>query len=324
MPMGKALKRALYDALPTATLRRAADHAGLRGREALTREELIERFAAERDDTEVVSFSWQLKAAELRAIATALSIDVPGMRRTDDLRLALFGFVDSHSVVEKRRRARRAELRPVSMSAEALIGIGAELARRVTHLLPSGEGRPVAVWHEDSHLDDDEPHLWLSLDLSAHPLVESPKVLELYVSPGFGEAYVTERVGHLPGPGPLLTTLYAHEARELPTLDVIFLRGSAPVGAWLQENEWDPTWGFNGNFPDAEVARVYERVLHAEHPLMTDRVWAQLGGWPMTWPDESVQARIDDPLVLRTYRGCEPWIEVFLHDGQWLVRSRIT
>lgn len=325
MPMGSVLKRALYEALSTETLRRAAAHAEMRDREALTREEIIEGFAGRTDDSDVLSLSWQLTESELRAIAAALSIDVRGMSRRDDLRLALFTFVDFHSASEERRRARRAQLRPVSMSTEALIGIGEELARPVTHLRPSGDGRPVAVWHEESfEQSEDSPQLWLSLDLRAHPLVASDEVLELSVSPGSAEAYVSSRGGSLPELAPGLTPLYAHEARDLPTLDVIFLRGAEPVGTWLRENEWDRTWGYNDNFPDAEVARAYQRVLDAEHPLLTDGVWAQLGGWPMTWPDEEVQSRIDDPLILRTYRGSEPWVEVFLHDGQWLVRTRIT
>lgn len=61
-----------------------------------------------------------------------------------------------------------------------------------------------------------------------------------------------------------------------------------------------------------------------EHPLVTGHAWAQLGGWPMTWPDEDVSARIDDVLVVRTYRGAEPWLEVFRRGREYVAHSRIT
>jgi hypothetical protein len=53
-------------------------------------------------------------------------------------------------------------------------------------------------------------------------------------------------------------------------------------------------------------------------------VHAQLGGWPITWPDEGADEQLDRQLVLRTYADSEPWIEVFRKGRSFQVVERIT
>ena len=83
----------------------------------------------------------------------------------------------------------------------------------------------------------------------------------------------------------------------------------------------------NGNFPDREIAYEYERAWSAGHALYdrSGRAWAQLGGWPLTWPDQEYRAQRRSILVARTYRASEPWVEVMQQpDGRYGVRVRIT
>ena len=325
MPLGREQKLALWSALPEQTLRRAAEHNSIRGHEAMSREQTLSRFAGLRGDTSIRSYSWQLEASELKKIAAALGYDIKGLRRIDDLRLALFDFIDSHGASKIRRRARRQRLAPKSMSADALLEIARGMATPVLHLRPEGPGRAVAIWHEpDWEREQDAPELWLSVDLSAHPNSQSSKVLELYARPGSGETRVVTRTGRLPRAGVGRTKLFAHQAKDLPTLDVIFLRGPAAIETWLEENEWKRDWSYNDDFPDAEVAGEFAEVWRAEHPLCAENAWAQLGGWPMTWPEEDVRDRLDDVLMVRTYRHYEPWLEVFRRGKKYLSRSRIT
>jgi hypothetical protein len=100
------LKRTIYDSLPTQTLREAAAFLGLRQSAGRGREALVERLAIRGRDSDVLGLSWRLRASELRAIATALGIEIHGKKRKDDLRLAVQGFVVDHSTGEKPESAR--------------------------------------------------------------------------------------------------------------------------------------------------------------------------------------------------------------------------
>ena len=88
---------------------------------------------------------------------------------------------------------------------------------------------------------------------------------------------------------------------------------------WNLRANWDdPT------FPHLELLHAYDDAWRAEHPLYTSAVYAQLGGWPLTWPEEGAEEQLSRDLVLRTYRASEPWVEVFQNGESYDVEIRIT
>lgn len=71
------------------------------------------------------------------------------------------------------------------------------------------------------------------------------------------------------------------------------------------------------------IVREYLAWWRARHPLLTEADWAQLGGWPMGWDSQRLAERIDEPLVTRTYRGWEPWVEVYRSGRTYEARARL-
>jgi hypothetical protein len=73
--------------------------------------------------------------------------------------------------------------------------------------------------------------------------------------------------------------------------------------------------------------RRFEEKWEATHPSRKSHggsIYAQLGGWPVTWPDESAAQQLRREPVLRTYANSEPWLEVFRRGKSYDVRIRIT
>jgi hypothetical protein len=214
-----------------------------------------------------------------------------------------------------------------AMTPERLLAEGRALARRVVHLVPdrpTAAATPIAYY---GGLDGAAGLPWLRVDLRSHPDPECRRdaILSAHADPtdGKGRAISVDDEELRGEPGE--TALYGIEALELPSLDVLFLRGGTRVAQWLAAIEWDPTWGYNGNFRDPEPATAYERAWMLEHPLYADEgPWAQLGGWPLTWPEASAGEQLSRLLVCRTYRDAEPWIEVTRRGRGYGVSVRIT
>jgi hypothetical protein len=206
-----------------------------------------------------------------------------------------------------------------AMDAEALIAIGRALAKPVVRLVAEPQGEPIGVWHAGS---EDGPPERLYVDISAHPDAgcRRPGVLELRydASEEAGEARLVRRLvlGE--------TRLYGVPAIDPPCADILFARGGAAVHAWLRANEWQPEWGINSNFRRADVVAEYESFFFRETAWGAPEVYAQLGGWPMGWPDAGATEQLRDPIALRTYRGSEPWIECFWRRPEYEVVVRGT
>ncbi len=82
---------------------------------------------------------------------------------------------------------------------------------------------------------------------------------------------------------------------------------------------------------DAEMGdgplEEYEMEWDAAHPYRQFQggdIYAQLGGWPVTWPEEDAASQLRKRLVLRTYANSEPWIEVFKRGQRYECIERIT
>ena len=117
--------------------------------------------------------------------------------------------------------------------------------------------------------------------------------------------------------------LYGSIKNFQPPVDAVFLKGSDVVGDYLTSHRWYRTAPYNDNFPDF-IPGEYENIWMDNCPLYKSDVTAIIGGWQMSWPDGDFEEFIDHELVLWTFKDAEPWIEVFLKDGKYTVRQRIT
>ncbi|UJR81317.1 hypothetical protein [Sandaracinus amylolyticus] len=220
------------------------------------------------------------------------------------------------------------------MTSPDLLAEARALTRPCLHLRPESPGALVAVFYGDAGFDDagdDDPGEipWITVDLSAHPdtRVARDACLEVRADIGSGRGSAAlAPLGALQGEHGRGVPLRATPSREMPPLDALFIEGGDAIGTWLDGLGWKREWGMNDNFRDLETAYAYERAWSANHALCgTNDAWAQLGGWPLTWPDEPYRAQRKAILVLRTYRASEPWIEVLqMPDGKHIVRARIT
>jgi hypothetical protein len=213
------------------------------------------------------------------------------------------------------------------MTPELLLAEGRALARPVVHLVPSPptpDAMPIAHYGGPDR-GDGLP--WLRVDLRSHPDPECRRdaILSIHADPTDDKGHAISVDDEVLRGEPGETALYGTPALELPSLDALFLRGGTRVAQWLAAIGWDPAWGYNGNFRDPEPAKAYERAWMLEHPLYADEgPWAQLGGWPLTWPEQGAGEQLSRPLVCRTYRDAEPWIEVTRRGRGYGVMVRIT
>jgi hypothetical protein len=199
-----------------------------------------------------------------------------------------------------------------SMNIDLLTSEADKLSRLVTCLVPDKTGDIVGIWwgaESDQHKED-VPY-WLALDGAALPTL------------GIASKFLVVSVDHssLSGVATVLDSaprdstrkgrpLYAVAARSLPPIDAVFLFGSDEVDTWLAECSWQRDWEYNDNFPDP-VARHYEELFQLQHPLYTNSAWAAVGGWHLPWPDGDWRERLNDRLLVTTYRDSEPWLEVW-------------
>ncbi len=203
----------------------------------------------------------------------------------------------------------------VPVTRFTLLELGEGLERATAWLLPTGSKKQVAVWRG-------EEGALISLDLRAHPdaSIRRDGVLEVGGRRGL-EFFPGMKLASVRGG----TRLFATSKVEPPPPDALFVHGGETLHAWLESFDWKPEWGFNGNFKGSDLMEFYEDRRQRTHPLFHDLAWAQLGGWPLSWADETYDEQKDAKLVLRTYRESEPWVEVLLSpDGDFELRERIT
>ncbi len=117
--------------------------------------------------------------------------------------------------------------------------------------------------------------------------------------------------------------LYETPLVSLPPIEAVFLQGSNEIGDWLQQNNWDRTWGYNDNFGDSALVADYEAWWQSHHPFYTGEGLVVLGGWHFAWPDDDWHDLISDELVMWTLAG-EPWIEVWSRGGLYRVIERLS
>jgi hypothetical protein len=228
----------------------------------------------------------------------------------------------------------------VSMTLDELVEEGRRLARPCVYLKDTGPGPVVGIWYERDRdagrdgLESTGELLWLVIDSTCVPgfpaLPEERRYLAVYSNE---RDCVSGRVEERPAMEDTVCKrrpipLYAHDANPLPPLDAVFARGSERVGEWLQAHGWERDWGYNGNFgqPGRTITREYERLWTTETPSWAHRdVYAILGGWHDTGPDDDWNDLIDENLVLWTHLDIEPSVQVWrTAEGGYKVILRIT
>lgn len=113
------------------------------------------------------------------------------------------------------------------------------------------------------------------------------------------------------------------EASSLPPLPALCHFGGHVVDSWLS------SLGLSRQdtdaFDDPLLDEGYNEYWQDNSPLYTGGVDIVLGGWHLSWPDEHSYVDRVGKLCLTSYRGAEPWIEVWCGpESELTVISRTT
>jgi hypothetical protein len=215
------------------------------------------------------------------------------------------------------------------MTGNELIAEGQRLSRPCVHLRPDGEKTALAAsWRGPGQVPPpagDYEH-WITIDCGFLPAGAAlpTGVVSIYTdgSDRYGAVAYDPALSFSLARGG--RPLYAHPTSSLPPLEAVFLYGSPAVREWLARIEWQPDWGWNGNFPDAEVADAYIESQRVNLPLDGESVFAVLGGWHVPWPDGDWLELVNRPLVVLTLAEAEPWVEAFNMGGRFQVIQRVS
>jgi hypothetical protein len=215
------------------------------------------------------------------------------------------------------------------MTGTSLIAEGQRLARPCVHLRPQGEpSQFAAAWRGPGQIPAGNSHYehWLTIDCQFLPSGVGPSsgCVSIYTDEEDRDGTVVHDSSAQLKRTRQGRPLYAHATTSLPPLESVFLYGSPVVSKWLARLNWKPEWGWNGNFPNAEVADTYIKAQQANMPLYGDTVFAVLGGWHVAWLDGDWMELVDHPLVVLTVAESEPCVEVFKMGGSFRVIQRIT
>jgi hypothetical protein len=210
------------------------------------------------------------------------------------------------------------------MTGDELIAEGRRLARPCVLLKTTGT-RPAAWWRGEGlrSAGPDERHL-LTLDLRFVPGAPAG-CASVFTNEADceGGAVHFETGASLPAVSAAMK-LYAEEALVLPPIEVVFRLGADCVGQWLHQCRWRRDIDYNDNFPDRGPTDAYLRAYMAEYPLYSGTTEAVIGGWHFPWPDGDWASRMDQRLLLCTFRDSEPWVEVWERGQGWEVIQRVT
>lgn len=328
MPVPHELLTAAFAALSTKSLRAAAEYHDLDDWETRDPASLAAELGDD-DGYNLGTFMFDLKAPELKKVAKAL-----GLERIPDgegeIRSAISSFLKDYDTAPIRAQAAEQAARLPPVTVEELSAEAESLQRPVLLLKTRGREQPVAIWSADHNRKVSGERLWITVDLRQHPdeTLRRDGVLEVSVDAAEGTGRATFRAGKLRRPEGKETNLYGTAAVDRPSLEVVFRKGSKKIRNWLDQMEthgWNVRDGSSGlAFPFHDVLESYRRTWQAGHAFYANSSTSQLGGWPLTWPDEGAEQQLRRPLVLRTYRASEPWVEVFQSGRGYQVRLRVT
>lgn len=212
------------------------------------------------------------------------------------------------------------------MTANELIAEGRQLQRPAAFLRQQGTGPIVAKWYDrdEDEIEQTGQRCWLTIDTKYIPgfsKIDAPyiTVFTNEQSGEGGQAAVSSSWPERDG-----TTLYAIPTMALPPIDAVFARGSVAVDSWLQTFGVKRGDRFLSSLPDQAI-KDYDAVWTKESAYSGADVFAVLGGWHMTWPDDDFNELLEDQLLAWTLQDSEPWVELWhTKSGQFRVIQRIT
>jgi hypothetical protein len=213
------------------------------------------------------------------------------------------------------------------MDIETLIKDGVRLSKPCIYLTASGAGSEVqAIWGGTGVGAPPEAggwKHWVSVSCSGLQSLgfHSEGCFSIYENKSEWIA-VVDPSAHLPQSIFSGIPLFGTLMMSFPPLDALCLYGNSEIEEWLKSQ------GLSRCDADAldktELGDAYERKYQEQSPLYARNADAVLGGWHMRWPEDEAYDENKDSLLLWTFRDAEPWIEVWLNNGQLNVKARIT
>jgi len=318
------VKLQLYKALPSQRLMRLANTFGVAG--SHSHAELAKAMAAQPDGvilTFINSHLDFLELKELRGIAKKLGVG-NGARDYEALAYEVEQFIRGG-----RSAATEVLTGDHGVTFEQLWEEADRLAKPTAHLQwierPKKSQPRAAIWSE-TELEIDGRQHWLTIDLRHHPdeALRADGILQVFANWGEKRGFAAFSPERLPRARQGQLTLHAVSEWDFPSSDVLMLKAKSQIKRWRDEVGWQPGIGAT---EDAPALDLYDEEWAHSHPsqqLQGGEVYAQLGGWPIGWPEESAANQIRRKFVLRTYADSEPWLEVFKRGQSYEVISRIT
>ncbi|QDT99549.1 hypothetical protein [Gimesia aquarii] len=273
-----------------------------------------------------ILYEFDIPASNLKKAAKALSIDVSGFTKDEIIAHLRKILPEMEEAVRKGRslsnvNTTSAESQDSSagMSLDGLWEEAERVAKSVLLLKARKSGKtskkPIAVWNPKLP-SKMENGLWFRIDMRKHP---DPKlcadgVLDVDVAPYGPESTATLNKGQSLKINKGERPLYAEEAWDFPCQEILETKAKKSIREALANDsellsEYDSAWWVEANPRD-----IFTHTA----------VYAQLGGWNIGWPDESIDEQQNKRLIVRTYQNAEPWIEVFRVGRKYEVSVRIT
>lgn len=275
-----------------------------------------------------ILYEFEISANNLKQAAKALSIDVSGFTKEEIIDHLRYVLPEMEEALSEGRPLSSVNTAPEtyndSSSGITLDDLWAEserIAKSVLLLKARKSGKtskkPIAVW--DTKLSSKMNNgPCIRIDMREHPdqKLRAEGVLTVNVDPfghdqdnaaTFSKNQALEiNKGERP--------LYAEEALDFPCDQILETKAEKSIREALSNDsellsEYDSAWWVEANPRDM--------FTHTA-------VYAQLGGWNIGWPDESIDEQQNKQLILRTYQNAEPWVEVFRVGQDYEVCVRIT
>lgn len=324
MSIPKKLLQAAFATLSRDSLLAAAQHNGV-DPTSLSSIELANRLS--KDGINLQSYVHSLTLVELKRIAELFGVETRAKKK--DLATSIYLYVDNY---DKRTKPSKKDNKvgiTSSFTSGNLWEAGQKLNRPTVQLTQKKSKQRIALWNANPAVEEGL-NRWLSIDLRYHPeeTVCRDGILDVYVDLTECTATVEFRAEKLRRAKKGEQSLFGHDCLEAPNIELLFKQGPKQVQRWLDEMEksgWENRdWPDDPSFCNEAVVQSYRKRWQKQHPLYGRSVYAQLGGWPLNWPEESAVDQLKRTLVLRTYRGAEPWIEVFQKGKKYSASYRIT